>query len=85
MSKINTQGKTVNIEDVHITITCLHCNHTYGIQIAKPHMLRNCRCQHGGFEIETAGAHNAITVNVTFIGDGNKRTIIEPSEIALSE
>jgi hypothetical protein len=55
-----------NIEDIRIQVTCPACHNTYGIQLQKPHMRRNCRCGGGTFLIDVLGMQGRVEIKVWF-------------------
>lgn len=85
MAIIPTNNKTVDIEAVHITVTCPNptCKTQFGISIKRPQQQKNCYCGAGMFEIETHATRGKIMVDVTFVWDNTKREPLEPDNIEI--
>lgn len=83
MAIVNTNRKSVNIEDVHIEVACPSCKTGFGISIKRPQQTKNCYCGAGMFEIETSARKGVIEVHVAFVWNNTRREPMEPDKIEI--
>lgn len=59
-----SSGKTVNIEDINLHLTCPGCDRSYNVSISKPAMNRDCRCGGGTWTIAIVPSRGWVNIMV---------------------
>lgn len=82
-------ARTINIEDIEATVTCLECNKTFPVQMSKPSFQRLCRCGRGMFHFTVSGHGGTVRANikvhVVFEYSDTRKVAIEPNQVRITE